>query len=167
MKTWKMVVVCVGLLAGNGTAGANSSDAYNSDSVAPSACHVISGTATFTARGYISNESTSTSLIVDCPIGYVVEDYVGEVEFQAAVRGNGSTIGSPTLLCTFSLENNGDETSTSSTSATFAVGKTYFSATLETFGYWTLSPARARCVIPKKNGNGAAYIAGFQTYGTP
>ena len=38
------------LLAGVGPAAATSSDLNNNESVAPSACHVLSGSATFTAR---------------------------------------------------------------------------------------------------------------------
>lgn len=153
------------LLAGVGPAAATSSDLYNNESVAPSACHVLSGSATFTTRGYISNESTTTLLVVDCPIPYVVENSSGSVEFHAFVKSNGAFVGGPTLMCTFSLEDTGNEMHHSMADSVTAVGKFYLAVTLASYGQSTLSPARARCQIPPKNANGAAWIAGFHTYG--
>ena len=166
MKNITIATVTTLLMATALPASATSSDSQNLETTAPSACHVISGTVTFTSRGYASNESTTTPVVLDCPLAYVVEGSSGTVEFQALVRSNGTTFPGQSLTCTFSIEDPANDTSHSLTDSTRDAAKSYLDVTLDTFGFGVLSPARARCTIPVKIGTNVPYIAGFHAYGS-
>jgi hypothetical protein len=129
---------------------------------AASACHVLSGTVTFTSRGYASNESTTTPVVLDCPLAYESDESTTSVQFIALVRSNGTAYPGQSLSCTYSIEDPVNDAFHALTASTRAAAKTYLDVYLDTFPFAYLLPARARCTIPVKIGTNVPYIAGFQ-----